>query len=116
MLLQEHDVQLDHQSRRYEERLVELHSVIAELARQLEQKNNDQIKEEEEEDDEEEHEQEEGESLKCDDDATTTVSRVSGMDASRTSTDILDAQAVEVGDVGVMRPHLHSVVVTKCTV
>ena len=50
-LAKERDAQLDNQSSRYEERLVELHSVIAELTRQLEVKARESIDEEEEDDD-----------------------------------------------------------------
>ena len=53
-MAKEKDDQLDCTTSRYEERLVELHSVIAELSRQLEEKNREQINEEETDDEEEE--------------------------------------------------------------
>ena len=55
-MAKEKDDQLDCTTSRYEERLVELHSVIAELSRQLEEKNREQINEEETDDEEEEEE------------------------------------------------------------
>ena len=85
---------------RYEERLVELHSVIAELSRQLELRESEKIVEEEE--PEEERDEEEG---RCpggagreDDEGSGSRAdpRTQGELASRTSTDIIDAQAVEV--------------------
>ena len=57
-LAKEKDDQLDCTTARYEERLVELHSVIAELSRQLEEKSRDQINEEESGDDDEDEEDE----------------------------------------------------------
>lgn len=85
--MKERDDLLDKQSGRYEERLVELHSVIAELTRQLEEKTREHIPEESDEDENSTslastspHEQ------------SKTVSDL----ASGTSTDIIDAQAVEV--------------------
>lgn len=87
-LMKERDDLLDKQSGRYEERLVELHSVIAELTRQLEEKTREHIPEESDEDENSTslastspHEQ------------SKTVSDL----ASGTSTDIIDAQAVEAG-------------------
>ena len=90
---------------RYEERLVELHSVIAELSRQLELKEGEKIVEEEEpeeeEEDEPEREQDHDHRKDREDDQVGEGSN--GVDprtqselASRTSTDIIDAQAVEV--------------------
>ena len=70
------DDQLDSTAARYEERLVELHSVIAELSRQVEERSREQINEDSEEDEEED-----------------TVNNVAL--ASTTSTEV-DAQAVEV--------------------
>ena len=63
-MAKEKDDQLDCTTARYEERLVELHSVIAELSRQLEEKNRDQINEEESGDDDDEEEDEEDETEK----------------------------------------------------
>ena len=51
-ILKERDDQLDNSCARYEERLVELHSVIAELSRQVEEKSRQQINEEDTEDEE----------------------------------------------------------------
>ena len=84
---------------RYEERLVELHSVIAELSRQLELREGEKIVEEEEPEEEEEEEQE-GErdpeqGRDANDDQVEADARVQSELASRTSTDIIDAQAVE---------------------
>ena len=45
-IIKERDDQLDNTTARYEERLVELHSVIAELSRQVEEKSRQQINEE----------------------------------------------------------------------
>lgn len=84
---------------RYEERLVELHSVIAELTRQLESKSKARIQEESCEEDPEEDDE--------DKDLTQTEKSSQGSEGvvsgsadleldSRTSTDILDARAVEV--------------------
>ena len=70
------DDQLDSTTARYEERLVELHSVIAELSRQVEERSREQINEDSEEEEEED-----------------TVNNAAL--ASRTSTEV-DAQAVEV--------------------
>lgn len=75
-MAKEKDDQLDSTIGRYEERLVELHSVIAELTRQVEERSRDQIHEDSEEDEEED-----------------TVNNVAL--ASTTSTEV-DAQAVEV--------------------
>ena len=110
----ERDDILDNQSLRYEERLVELHSVIAELSRQLEQKSRERITEEDDDD-----------TADADNDADTTCENNSDifqeasgkhngtktvLDSqtgnklassksdvlSRTSTDVIDAEAVEV--------------------
>ena len=51
-IVKERDDQLDNSCARYEERLVELHSVIAELSRQVEEKSRQQINEEDTEDEE----------------------------------------------------------------
>ena len=51
-IIKERDDQLDNTTARYEERLVELHSVIAELSRQVEEKSRQQINEEDTEDEE----------------------------------------------------------------
>ena len=75
-MAKEKDDQLDNTAARYEERLVELHSVIAELSRQVEERSREQINEDSEEDEEED-----------------TVNNEAL--ASRTSTEV-DAQAVEV--------------------
>ncbi|XP_059085574.1 colorectal mutant cancer protein-like [Tigriopus californicus] len=87
-LMKERDDLLDKQSGRYEERLVELHSVIAELTRQLEEKTREHIPEESD-------EEENSTSLASTSphDQSKTVSDL----ASGTSTDIIDAQAVEAG-------------------
>ena len=77
-MAKEKDDQLDSTTARYEERLVELHSVIAELSRQVEERSREQIHEDSEEEDEEED----------------TVNN--GALASRTSTEV-NAQAIEVG-------------------
>ena len=84
---------------RYEERLVELHSVIAELSRQLELREGEKIVEEEE---PEEEEEEEGEGERDPEQGKDNTDDQGGVDAraqselaSRTSTDIIDAQAVE---------------------
>lgn len=78
-MAKEKDDQLNSLSARYEERLVELHSVIAELSRQVEERARDQINEE---DDSEEEEEED------------TVNNMVAV-ASRTSTEV-NAQALEV--------------------
>ena len=57
-LAKEKDDTLDCTTARYEERLVELHSVIAELSRQLEERKLNEINEEETDDDEDEDETE----------------------------------------------------------
>ncbi len=90
-LLQSRDEQLESQSCRYEERLVELHSVIAELTRQLEQREADRIQEEEEEEVDEVTTVEEEQEVEAAEAVAATE-----LD-SRTSTDILDAEAVEAG-------------------
>lgn len=90
-LLQSRDDQLESQSCRYEERLVELHSVIAELTRQLEQREADRIQEEEEEEVDEVTTVEEEQEVEAAEAVAATE-----LD-SRTSTDILDAEAVEAG-------------------
>ena len=113
-MCRERDDILDNQSLRYEERLVELHSVIAELSRQLEQKSRERITEEDDDD-----------TADADNDADTTCENNSDifqeasgkhngtktvLDSqtgnklassksdvlSRTSTDVIDAEAVEV--------------------
>ena len=86
---------------RYEERLVELHSVIAELSRQLELRESEKIVEEEEPEEEHEEQEEEGRDPGRDDEddegsGSRVDPRTQGDLASRTSTDIIDAQAVEV--------------------
>ena len=81
-MAKEKDDQLDCTTARYEERLVELHSVIAELSRQLEEKSRDQINEEESGDDDEEEDEE---------DETEKNEAVE----SRTSTEVND-RALEV--------------------
>lgn len=88
-LAKERDDQLDGLSARYEERIVELHSVIAELTRQLEQKCRETIPEDEE--DDEDHEDDGDE-----DDEEMIEIRGSEL-ASGTSTDLLDARAFEAG-------------------
>lgn len=90
-LLQSRDEQLESHSCRYEERLVELHSVIAELTRQLEQREADRIQEEEEEEVDEVTTVEEEQEVEAAEAVAATE-----LD-SRTSTDILDAEAVEAG-------------------
>ena len=91
-LSDERDAQLDSQSSRYEERLVELHSVIAELTRQLEAKANEEEEEEDEITEEAaDYEEEDGE-------ASSRAGPGSEME-SRTSTDIIDAKAVEVKQI-----------------
>ena len=86
-MAKEKDDLLDNTTSRYEERLVELHSVIAELSRQVEERHREQIAEEDSEDNTD------------DDNDDRTVSNPLTNEAlavaSRTSTDI-DAQAVEV--------------------
>ena len=90
---------------RYEERLVELHSVIAELSRQLELKEGEKIVEEEEPEEVDEQEERErddpdqGKDLEDDqvgEGSNGVDQRTQSELASRTSTDIIDAQAVEV--------------------
>ena len=91
-LAQERDDVMDQQSSRYEERLVELHSVIAELSKQCEAK----ARVEEDEED------------RGGDDASTPIyadvvveqddKKESEDTRSRTSTDVLDAEAVEAGE------------------
>ena len=81
-MAKEKDDQMDCTTGRYEERLVELHSVIAELSRQLEEKNRDQINEEESGDDDDEEDEE---------DETEKNEAVE----SRTSTEVND-RALEV--------------------
>ena len=83
---------------RYEERLVELHSVIAELSRQLELREGEKIVEEEEPEEEEqegEGERDPEQGRDANDDQVEADARVQSEQASRTSTDIIDAQAVE---------------------
>ena len=83
-MAKEKDDQLDSTTSRYEERLVELHSVIAELSKQVEDRQRDHIAEE---DSEENNTDEET--------VANPLTAESLAVASRTSTDI-DAQAVEV--------------------
>ena len=90
-LSDERDAQLDSQSSRYEERLVELHSVIAELTRQLEAKANKEEEEDEITEEAADYEEEDGE-------ASSRAGPGSEME-SRTSTDIIDAKAVEVKQI-----------------
>jgi hypothetical protein len=103
---------LDNQSLRYEERLVELHSVIAELSRQLEQKSRERIIEEDDDLDVENdadtscesnsdtYQETSGKS--CYSKATTEKPAENNHAASksdilsRTSTDVIDAEAIEV--------------------
>ena len=111
-ICRERDDILDNQSLRYEERLVELHSVIAELSRQLEQKSRERIAEEEE-DVEVENDADtscennsdtyqETSVKSCNSKATTGKPRENNHAASksdilsRTSTDVIDAEAIEV--------------------
>jgi hypothetical protein len=89
---------MDTMSSRYEERLVELHSVIAELSRQAEERSRDRIAEEDDDDD-----ASDADLRRRNDGCDAAVRRqnVEGDDqdaASRTSTDI-DAQAVEVSSI-----------------
>ena len=82
---------------RYEERLGELHSVIAELSRQLELKESEKIVEEEEPEGEEEEDRGPDQAKHLDEDNQDGMDpRTQSELASRTSTDIIDAQAVEV--------------------
>ena len=86
-------------SSRYEERLIELHSVIAELSRQVEEKSRERIAEEDSEDENftenaEKNIAENDCRQKEDEDASGRPNSRSEIE-SRTSTDI-DAQAVEV--------------------
>ena len=95
-LAQERDDVMDQQSSRYEERLVELHSVIAELSKQCEAKGARDVEEDEEE--------------RGGDDASTPIyadvvvveeeddKKEAADTRSRTSTDVLDAEAVEAGE------------------
>ena len=90
---------MDSMSSRYEERLIELHSVIAELSRQVEEKSRERIAEE---DSEDENFTENAEKVNAENDCRRKEDEdVSGRPnsrsdiESRTSTDI-DAQAVEV--------------------
>jgi hypothetical protein len=81
-MAKEKDDQLDSTTARYEERQVELHSVIAELSRQVEERARDQIAEEDTDEDDDE------------DDETVGGQHDVAL-ASRTSTEV-NAQAVEV--------------------
>ena len=83
-LTQEREDMLDRQSAVYEERLVELHSVIAELSRQAEERAKEQILEEEGADDDDE----------CVSDEEDVEA---GAELSMTSTDVMDSEAVEAG-------------------
>ena len=111
-ICRDRDELLDNQSLRYEERLVELHSVIAELSRQLEQKARERIAEEEDDIDAENDadtscennsdicQTNSGRTCNLQNNAKNTVENnpnVSKSDVlSRTSTDVIDAEAVEV--------------------
>ena len=111
-ICRDRDELLDNQSLRYEERLVELHSVIAELSRQLEQKARERIAEEEDDVDAENDadascennsdicQTNTGRTCNPQTTAKDTVENnpnVSKSDVlSRTSTDVIDAEAVEV--------------------
>ncbi len=86
-MAKEKDDLLDNTTSRYEERLVELHSVIAELSRQVEERHREQIAEE----DSEDNSDDENDDRTVSNPLTNEALAV----ASRTSTDI-DAQAVEV--------------------
>ena len=93
-LAQEREEVLDQQSSRYEERLVELHSVIAELSKQCE------AKAKLEDEDEEEAEDEAaggGPSTPIYADVVEAEDKKADVQ-SRTSTDVLDAEAVEAGE------------------
>ena len=107
----ERDDILDNQSLRYEERLVELHSVIAELSRQLEQKSREIITEEDDDDNADADTSCENNSDVFQDTSGKTVTNkklvtdkhlenkhpASKSDIlSRTSTDVIDAEAIEV--------------------
>ena len=113
-ICREKDDQLDNQSLRYEERLVELHSVIAELSRQLEQRAREMIAEEECDGDVEDDidtscennsetcRVQQGSEISCNStivagktfEANQTSNKSDVL--SRTSTDVIDAEAVEV--------------------
>ena len=109
-ICRDRDELLDNQSLRYEERLVELHSVIAELSRQLEQKARERIAEEEDDIDAENDadtscennsdicQTNSGRTCNLQNTTKNTVeNNVSKSDIlSRTSTDVIDAEAVEV--------------------
>ena len=92
---------MDSMSSRFEERLVELHSVIAELSRQMEDKSREKILEEDDngDDDDDDDVTSRRKNGDNDDDDDVRSPRKDNLDshevASRTSTDI-DAQAVEV--------------------
>ena len=94
-------LQMDSMSSRFEERLVELHSVIAELSRQMEDKSREKIPEEDDnaDDDDDDDVTSRRKNGDNDDDDDVRSPRKDNLDshevASRTSTDI-DAQAVEV--------------------
>ena len=111
----ERDDILDNQSLRYEERLVELHSVIAELSRQLEQKSRERITEEDDDDTADANDNDADTSCENNSDIFKDASGIqvgantskekhydkrlasSKSDVlSRTSTDMIDAEAVEV--------------------
>ena len=87
---------MDAMSSRYEERLIELHSVIAELSRQVEDKCRERIAEEDSEDENyvEKNNTENESRHKVEEDVSGRPNSRSEIE-SRTSTDI-DAQAVEV--------------------
>ena len=114
-MCRERDDILDNQSLRYEERLVELHSVIAELSRQLEQKSRERLTEEEDDDTADANDNDADTSCENNSDifkdtsgaqAGTQTSKERHYDKkqtssksdvlSRTSTDVIDAEAVEV--------------------
>lgn len=114
-MCRERDNILDNQSLRYEERLVELHSVIAELSRQLEQKSRERLTEEEDDDTADANDNDADTSCENNSDifkdtsgaqAGNQTSKEKHYDKkqtssksdvlSRTSTDVIDAEAVEV--------------------
>ena len=114
-MCRERDDILDNQSLRYEERLVELHSVIAELSRQLEQKFRERIPEEDDDDTADANDNDADTSCENNSDIFKDASGIqvgantskekhydkrlvsSKSDVlSRTSTDMIDAEAVEV--------------------
>ena len=120
------DDQLDNQSMRYEERLVELHSVIAELSRQLEQKARERVVEEEDSygdrdgaetttscgdiDDGEDTTSEPCQHVQANAESACNIKHLRSSTylnqasaksdvLSRTSTDVIDAEAIEVNSI-----------------